>query len=242
MECNTVEAQHNIIIANKSNLQSSIDELRNLISKLTETIKITDKNYKCYESYSILTAEADELNQKLISYENILSSESLKDHQLSTLQEDLQNTSAEIDSLNEKFQRQEFPTEVNSTESNTAIESVMRPMREKIQSLQMKLRQSKNKNRILKTQLENKCKEAISEYQNITLWIERVTIDMQNHQLPNFKDFSQVQLRKRNDYQSTVEKCKNEIENYHSECNIKKENIQMKEMISKTKKSFRTNY
>ena len=215
MECNTVEAQHNIIIANKSNLQSSIDELRNLISKLTETIKITDKNYKCYESYSILTAEADELNQKLISYENILSSESLKDHQLSTLQEDLQNTSAEIDSLNEKFQRQEFPTEVNSTESNTAIESVMRPMREKIQSLQMKLRQSKNKNRILKTQLENKCKEAISEYQNITLWIERVTIDMQNHQLPNFKDFSQAQLRKRNDYQSTVEKCKNEIENYH---------------------------
>ena len=242
MECNTVEAQHNIIIANKSNLQSSIDELQNLISKLTETIKITDKNYKCYESYSILTAEADELNQKLISYENILSSESLKDHQLSTFQEDLQNTSAEIDSLNEKFQRQEFPTEVNSTESNTAIESVMRPMREKIQSLQMKLRQSKNKNRILKTQLENKCKEAISEYQNITLWIERVTIDMQNHQLPNFKDFSQVQLRKRNDYQSTVEKCKNEIENYHSECNIKKENIQMKEMISKTKKSFRTNY
>ena len=242
MECNTVEAQHNIIIANKSNLQSSIDELQNLISKLTETIKITDKNYKCYEGYSILTAEADELNQKLISYENILSSESLKDHQLSTLQEDLQNTSAEIDSLNEKFQRQEFPTEVNSTESNTAIESFMRPMREKIQSLQMKLRQSKNKNRILKTQLENKCKEAISEYQNITLWIERVTIDMQNHQLPNFKDFSQVQLRKRNDYQSTVEKCKNEIENYHSECNIKKENIQMKEMISKTKKSFRTNY
>ena len=238
MECNTVEAQHNIIIANKTNLQSSIDELRNLISKLTETIKITDKNYKCYESYSILTTEADELNQKLISYENILSSESLKDHQLSTLQEDLQNTSAEIDSLNEKFQRQEFPTEVNSTESNTAIESVMRPMREKIQSLQMKLRQSKNKNRILKTQLENKCKEAISEYQNITLWIERVTIDMQNHQLPNFKDFSQVQLRKRNDYQSTVEKCKNEIENYHSECNIKKENIQMKEMISKTKKKF----
>ena len=238
MECNTVEAQHNIIIANKSNLQSSIDELQNLISKLTETIKITDKNYKCYESYSILTAEADELNQKLISYENILSSESLKDHQLSTLQEDLQNTSAEIDSLNEKFQRQEFPTEVNSTESNTAIESVMRPMREKIQSLQMKLRQSKNKNRILKTQLENKCKEAISEYQNITLWIERVTIDMQNHQLPNFKDFSQVQLRKRNDYPSIVEKCKNEIENYHSECNIKKENIQMKEMISKTKKKF----
>ena len=242
MECNTVEAQHNIIIANKSNLQSSIDELRNLISKLTETIKITDKNYKCYESYSILTAEADELNQKLISYENILSSESLKDHQLSTLQEDLQNTSAEIDSLNEKFQRQEFPTEVNSTESNAAIESVMRPMREKIQSLQMKLRQSKNKNRILKTQLENKCKEAISEYQNITLWIERVTIDMQNHQLPNFKDFSQVQLRKRNDYQSTVEKCKNEIENYHSECKTKIENFQMKEMISKTKKSFRTNY
>ena len=242
MECNTVEAQHNIIIANKSNLQSSIDELQNLISKLTETIKITDKNYKCYECYSILTAEADELNQKLISYENILSSESLKDHQLSTLQEDLQNTSAEIDSLNEKFQRQEFPTEVNSTESNTAIESVMRPMREKIQSLQMKLRQSKNKNRILKTQLENKCKEAISEYQNITLWIERVTIDMQNHQLPNFKDFSQVQLRKRNDYQSTVEKCKNEIENYHSECKTKIENIQMKEMISKTKKSFRTNY
>ena len=238
MECNTVEAQHNIIIANKSNLQSSIDELRNLISKLTETIKITDKNYKCYESYSILTAEADELNQKLISYENILSSESLKDHQLSTLQEDLQNTSAEIDSLNEKFQRQEFPTEVNSTESNTAIESVMRPMREKIQSLQMKLRQSKNKNRILKTQLENKCKEAISEYQNITLWIERVTIDMQNHQLPNFKDFSQVQLRKRNDYQSTVEKCKNEIENYHSECKTKIENFQMKEMISKTKKKF----
>ena len=136
--------------------------LQSRISSLTETIGIMDKNYKCYESCSILTAEADELNERLISYENILISESLKDCQLSALQDDLQNTSVQIASLKKKFQLQEFPTELSSIESNAAVETVMQPMLQKIKALQMKLRQCKNKIRILKMQLENKCKEAIS--------------------------------------------------------------------------------
>ena len=196
IECNAFKTDHYTIIANGNNFDSYMTDLsiyrtnlQSRISSLTETIGIMDKNYKCYESCSILTAEADELNERLISYENILISESLKDCQLSTLQDDLQNISVQIDSLKEKFQLQEFPTELSSIESNAAVETVIQPMLQKIQALQMKLRQCKNKNRILQMQLENKCKEAISEYQNINTWIQQATNDMQNYELPKFKDY-----------------------------------------------------
>ena len=203
IECNAFKTDHYTIIANGSNFDSYMTDLsiyrtnlQSRISSLTETIGIMDKNYKCYESCSILTAEADELNERLISYEYILISESLKDYQLSTLQDDLQNTSVQIASLKKKFQLQEFPTELISAESNAAVETVMQPMLQKIQALLMKLRQCKNKNRILQMQLENKCKEAISEYQNINTWIQQATNDMQNYELPKFKDYIQAQLRK----------------------------------------------
>jgi len=240
IECNAFKTDHYTIIANGNNFDSYMTDLsiyrtnlQSRISSLTETIGIMDKNYKCYESCSILTAEADELNERLISYENILISESLKDYQLSTLQDDLQNTSVQIASLKKKFQLQEFPTELISAESNAAVETVMQPMLQKIQALQMKLRQCKNKNRILQMQLENKCKEAISEYQNINTWIQQATNDMQNYELPKFKDYIQAQLRKGNDYWSIVTKCKHKIEKYHSEFNFRKENIKSKELISK---------
>ena len=240
MECNAFKTDHYTIITNETNFISSMTflskyrtNLQSLISSLTETIEIMDEHYKCYESCSILTAEADELNERLISYEKILISESLKDYQLSTLQDDLQNISIQIESLKEKFQLQEFPAEVSATESNAAVETVIQPILRKIQALQMKLRQRKNKNRILKMQLENKCKDAISEYQNINSWIQRITSDMQNCELPKFKDYIQAPFRKRHDYWSIVAKCKHEIENYHSECNFKKENIKTKELISK---------
>ena len=240
-ECNTFKINHDQTIAHETDLLSNMTNLpiyrtnlKTLIDSLTETIEIMKKHYKCYENCSRLTAEANELNERLKSYEDKLSSESLIHYQLNTLQVDLQNITIKIDSLKDKFRLQEFPNELSSIESNDAIGIVMQPMLRKIQTLQMKLRQYKNKNRILKLQLENKCKEAISEYQDITSWIERVTNDMQNNVLPKFKDYIQAQLRKRYDYLSIVTKCKHEIEKYHSECNFKNENIKMKELIAKT--------
>ena len=82
--------------------------------------------------------------------------------------------------------------------------------------------------------MKNKCKEAISEYENINLWMEGVTNDIHNKELSKFKDYSQAQMRKRHDYSwlfIIVAKCKNKIEKYHSEYIIKK-NIKSKEVIS----------
>ena len=117
MECNTFQSNHYTIITNESPFQSYMtylpkyrNDLQTLIFSLTEAIDIMDTHYKCFESCSILIAEADELNEKLISYEDILTSDSIKDYKLSTIRDDLNNISIQIDSLNEKFKKQEFPT------------------------------------------------------------------------------------------------------------------------------------
>jgi len=203
-------------------------DLQTLISSLTETIDIMDKHYKCYESCSILTAEADEIHEKLISYEDILTSDSIIDYKLSTIQDDLNKISVQINSLDEKFQQQEFLTEVNPIELKASIESVIRPLHDQIEELQRLLT-------LPKIHLENKCEEAIYEYRNVIVWIELVTIDMKDHHPPKFKDYFQPELRKRNDYTSMVKLCKSEIEKSHSEYNIKKGSSQTKEQFSKSK-------
>ena len=143
MECNTFQSNHYTIITNESPFQSYMtylpkyrNDLQTLIFSLTEAIDIMNTHYKCFESCSILIAEADELNEKLISYEDILTSDSIKDYKLSTIRDDLNNISIQIDSLNEKFKKQEFPTELNSTELKASIESVIRPLHDQIEELQ----------------------------------------------------------------------------------------------------------
>ena len=235
-ECNNFEANHNTIIVHKTILKSNITELLDLISLLTKNIKIMDKYYKYYQNCSILVAEADGLQRKLVSFETILSSELLNDHQINTIQDELQNIAADIQSLNRKFRLQKFPSELTTNESNSAIEAVMQPLFQKINSLQMKLRQrsinKRNAFGILKLKLENECKEAISEFQNITSWMKRITNDMRNHELPKFEDYSQAQLRKRHHYSSIVTACKNKMEKYHSECMNKNYCTGIKELIS----------
>ena len=242
MECNNMEANHNTIIVHKTILKSNITELLELISLLTNNIRIMDENYKFYQSYSILVAEADEFERKLISYETILSSELLNDHQMSNFMSkihlELQNIAVDIQSLNRKFRFQKFPSELTPSESNNAIEAVMQPLFKKINSLQIKLRQRRINKRnafgILKLKLENECREAISEFQNITSWMKRITNDMRNHELPKFEDYSQAQLRKRHHYSSIVTACKTKMEKYHSECINKNYCTGIKELISIT--------
>lgn len=236
IECNNIEANHNIIIVHKTILKSNITELLDLIALMTENIRIMDENYKCYQIFSTLTAEADELERKFISYETTLSSELLKDCQMSTIQDELQKITAEIQSLNRKFRLQKFPSELTTDESNSTIEAVMQPLFQKINSLQMNLRQRRIHKRnafgILKLKLENECKEAISEQLSITTWMKRITDEMRNHELPKFEDYSQAKLRNRHDYSSIVTKCKNKIEKYNSECIDKNYCTKIKEMIS----------
>ena len=234
IECNSFQTDHYTITENNfasymTDLSIYRTDLQTLISSLTEKFGIMDQHYKCYEGCSILTVEAEEPRGRLILYENILNSESLKNYKLSTLQDDLHNISAKIVSLNEKFQLQVFPTEFSSTKSKACIETVIRPLRDKIQALQMKLRQIEN----MKRHLENKCKEAIYEYQNVISFIEHVRLDIKTYHMPKFKDYSQPQLRKINDYAPMVEMCKSKITKCCTDCVIKKENIQTKELFSK---------